>query len=32
MVAEVDILAGRKTVLDYLTRPVIRVKDRAFRD
>ena len=32
MVAEVDILTGRKTVLDYLTRPVIRVKDRALRD
>lgn len=32
MVAEVDILAGRKTVLDYLTQPVIRVKERAFRD
>ncbi|MCF2872308.1 HlyD family type I secretion periplasmic adaptor subunit [Octadecabacter sp. G9-8] len=30
MIAEVDILAGRKTVLDYLIRPVIRVKDRAF--
>lgn len=32
MVAEVDLLAGRKTVLDYLTRPIIRVKDRAMRD
>lgn len=32
MVAEVDILSEKKTVLDYLTRPVIRVKDRAFRD
>jgi adhesin transport system membrane fusion protein len=32
MVAEVDILTGTKTVLDYLTRPVIRVKDRALRE
>jgi adhesin transport system membrane fusion protein len=32
MVAEVDILAGRKTVLEYLTQPVIRVKDRALRE
>ena len=32
MVAEVDILAGRRTVLNYLTQPVVRVKDRAFRD
>jgi adhesin transport system membrane fusion protein len=32
MVTEVDILAGRKTVLDYILRPVVRVKDRALRD
>lgn len=32
MVAEVDILAGRKTVLQYLTTPVVRVKDRALRE
>jgi len=32
MVAEVDILSGRKTVLEYLTRPVIRVKERALRE
>ncbi|MGY6704515.1 HlyD family type I secretion periplasmic adaptor subunit [Roseinatronobacter sp.] len=32
MVAEVDILAGQKTVLEYLTQPVIRVKDRALRE
>lgn len=32
MVAEVDILAGRKTVADYLLQPVIRVRDRAFRE
>jgi adhesin transport system membrane fusion protein len=32
MVAEVDILSGRRTVLDYLTQPIVRVKDRALRD
>ncbi len=32
MVTETDILTGRKTVLDYLLRPVIRVKERAFRE
>ena len=32
MVAEVDILAGRRSVLDYLTQPVVRVRERAFRD
>lgn len=32
MVAEVDILSGRRTILQYLTQPVIRVRDRAFRD
>ncbi len=32
MVAEIDILAGRKTVLEYLTRPVVRVRDRALRE
>lgn len=32
MVAQVDILTGRKTVLDYLIRPVVRVKEEAFRD
>lgn len=32
MVTEVDILAGRKTVLDYILRPVVRFKDRALRD
>jgi len=32
MVAQADILAGRKTVLDYITEPVVRVKDRALRD
>ena len=32
MVTETDILTGRKTVLDNLLRPVIRVKERAFRE
>mgnify|MGYP000344248491 CR=1 FL=1 len=32
MITEVDILAGRKTVLEYLTRPVVRVKERALRE
>lgn len=32
MVAQVDILSGRKTVLDYLIRPVMRVKERALRE
>lgn len=31
MVAQVDILSGKKTVLDYLVKPVVRVKDRALR-
>ena len=32
MVTEIDMLSGRKTVLEYLTRPVVRVRDRAFRE
>ena len=32
MIAQVDILAGRKTVLDYIIKPVIKVKDQAFRE
>ncbi|WP_306151034.1 HlyD family type I secretion periplasmic adaptor subunit [Roseovarius sp. MMSF_3281] len=32
MVAQVDILAGKKTVLDYILKPVVRVKDRALRE
>ena len=32
MITEVDILAGRKTVLDYLINPVLKIKDRALRD
>lgn len=32
MVAQVDILTGRKTILDYITQPVIKVKTEAFRE
>ena len=32
MIAQVDILAGRKTVLDYLIQPVLKVKNQALRD
>ncbi len=32
MMAQVDILTGRKTILDYLIRPVLRLRDRALRD
>jgi adhesin transport system membrane fusion protein len=31
MVAGVDILAGRRTVLAYLMAPVVRTRDRALR-
>jgi len=32
MIAEVDILSGRKSVLDYLIQPVVKVKDQALRE
>ena len=32
MIAQVDMLSQKKTVLAYLTQPVVRIKDRAFRD
>ncbi|WP_254442525.1 HlyD family efflux transporter periplasmic adaptor subunit [Ruegeria arenilitoris] len=32
MIAEVDILSGQKTVLDYLIQPVLKVKESAFRE
>ncbi len=32
MVATVDILSGRRTVLEYLTEPLVRVKDTALRE
>lgn len=32
MTAEVDILAGKRPVIDYLLRPILRLRDRAFRE
>ncbi|MGI3210085.1 HlyD family type I secretion periplasmic adaptor subunit [Roseovarius tibetensis] len=32
MVTQIDILSGQKTVLEYLTRPVVRVKENALRE
>jgi len=32
MIAQIDMLSEPKTVLEYLTKPVIRVKETAFRD
>jgi len=32
MTASVDILTGQKTVLDYLLKPVLKVRDRAMRE
>ena len=32
MIAEVDILSGRKSVMDYLIQPVIKIKDQALRE
>jgi adhesin transport system membrane fusion protein len=32
MVAQVDILTGRKTVLDYLARPLMRARSEALRE
>ncbi len=32
MTAEIDILAGRRRVIDYLLQPLERVRDRAFRE
>lgn len=32
MIAQVDILAGRKSVLDYLVQPVLKIKTQALRD
>ncbi len=32
MIAEVDILTGKKTVLDYLLQPIVKVKDQALRE
>jgi len=32
MVAEVDILTGKKTVLEYLMKPIVRARQRAFSE
>ena len=32
MLAEVDIITGKKTVMDYLLKPVLRAKERAMRE
>ncbi|MGI9437024.1 MAG: HlyD family type I secretion periplasmic adaptor subunit [Geminicoccaceae bacterium] len=32
MTTEVDILTGQKTVLDYLLKPILRVRDQAMRE
>ena len=32
MIAEVDILTGKKTVLDYLLKPVLQARERAMRE
>ena len=32
MVAQVDILTGEKSVLDYLLKPVIRARENALRE
>ena len=32
MAAEVDILSGKRTVLQYLLKPVNRIQERAFRE
>lgn len=32
MIAEVDILSGRKSVMDYVLQPVVKIKNRALRE
>ncbi len=32
MVASIDVLAGKRTILEYFWRPMVKVKERAFRD
>jgi adhesin transport system membrane fusion protein len=32
MTTQVDILTGRKTVMDYLMKPILRIRDEAFRE
>ena len=32
MTADVDILTGKKTVLDYILKPILKAKERALRE
>ena len=32
MIAQVDILTGKRSVLDYILTPIARVRDTAFRE
>ena len=32
MVASIDVLAGKRSILDYFWQPIGRTRDRAFRD
>ena len=32
MVASIDVLSGKRTVLDYFWQPISRTKDKALRD
>ena len=32
MVADTEIITGRRTIMEYLMKPVLRIKDRAFRE
>ena len=32
MTADVDILTGKKTVLDYLLKPILKAKERALKE
>ena len=32
MTTQIDVLTGRKTVMDYLMKPILRIRDEAFRE
>ena len=32
MVASIDVLSGKKTILDYFWQPIAKTKDKAFRE
>ncbi|WP_430469318.1 HlyD family type I secretion periplasmic adaptor subunit [Thalassospira lucentensis] len=32
MVADIDVLTGKRTILEYITEPVVKVKETAFRE